>query len=337
MNTFEIILLTILVIFVCVIFISSVFVFKRRKKNIKPKKDILKNLETNIEELQKQKEELQIELIKIQTETNSELKARRQKIDETIALLEEKKKIAERSVEDTILNKQQIIDTRLKAYYEKKLQEYDEKTTEDKFKLLDYIQEDYDYEINKYKNQLAAIKQELTEQEAKRNAINEQLRRQKEIEEAENYHRICLSDSDKNDIQYLLSIAPNIRNQQLLYKMIWSEYIQKPFNTMLRNVLGATEPKNVIYIITNIKTKEVYIGKTKAEVSKRWTEHIKSSLSIGTLSSARIHDALFKHWDEFSFDILERVPDNADLNAREKYYIDFYKSNVYGYNIKAGG
>ena len=159
MNTFEIILLTILVIFVCVIFISSVFVFKRRKKNIKPKKDILKNLETNIEELQKQKEELQIELIKIQTETNSELKARRQKIDETIALLEEKKKIAERSVEDTILNKQQIIDTRLKAYYEKKLQEYDEKTTEDKFKLLDYIQEDYDYEINKYKNQLAAIKQ----------------------------------------------------------------------------------------------------------------------------------------------------------------------------------
>lgn len=337
MNTFEIILLISLFICICIIFGINIIALNRRKKQVKPKQDILKNLEATIEGLQKQKEELQVELIKIQTETNSELKARRQKIDETIALLEEKKKIVELSVEDTILNKQQIIDTRLKAYYEKKLQEYDEKTTEDKFKILDYIQEDYDYEINKYKNQLAAIKQELMEQEAKRNAINEQLRRQKEIEEAENYHRICLSDSDKNDIQYLLSIAPNIRNQQLLYKLIWSEYIQKPFNTMLRNVLGATEPKNVIYIITNIKTKENYIGKTKAEVSKRWTEHIKSSLSIGTLSSARIHDALFKHWDEFSFNILERVPDNADLNAREKYYIDFYKSNVYGYNIKAGG
>lgn len=334
---FEIILLTSLLIFVCIIFISSICVIKWHNKKIKPKYNTLSKLETNIEELQKQKEELQIELVKIQTETNSELKARRQKIDETIALLEEKKKLVERSVEDTISNKQQIIDTRLKAYYEKKLQEYDEKTTEDKFKLLDYVQEDYDYEINKYENQLAAIKQELAEQEAKRNAINEQLRRQKEIEEAENYHRICLTDSDKSDIQYLLSIAPNIRNQQLLYKMIWSEYIQKPFNTMLRNVLGATEPKNVIYIITNTKTKEVYIGKTKAEVSKRWTEHIKSSLSIGTLSSARIHDALFNHWDEFTFDVLERVPNDADLNAREKYYIDFYKSNIYGYNIKAGG
>ena len=58
MNTFEIILLTILLIFICIIFVGSIFVFKRRKKNIKPKQDILKNLETNIEELQKQKEEL---------------------------------------------------------------------------------------------------------------------------------------------------------------------------------------------------------------------------------------------------------------------------------------
>lgn len=105
---------------------------------------------------------------------------------------------------------------------------------------------------------------------------------------------------------------------------------------MLKNILGATEPKNVIYSITNLKTNEIYIGKTKAEVSKRWTEHIKTSLNIGTIKSAKIHESLYNHWDEFAFSIIEKVPENQSLSEREKFYIDFYKSNIYGYNLKGG-
>ena len=90
-------------------------------------------------------------------------------------------------------------------------------------------------------------------------------------------------------------------------------------------------------MIQNIKTKEIYIGKTKAEVSKRWTEHIKTSLNIGTISRTLIHKALFNDWDNYSFAILEEVSADANLNDREKYYIDFYQTNVYGYNIKSGG
>jgi group I intron endonuclease len=93
---------------------------------------------------------------------------------------------------------------------------------------------------------------------------------------------------------------------------------------MLKNVTGGKEIKCVIYKITNINTQEIYIGKTKADVTKRWTEHIKTSLNIGTVARSKIHDALFSNWDNFSFEVLERVEDETQLSSREKFYISFY-------------
>ena len=106
---------------------------------------------------------------------------------------------------------------------------------------------------------------------------------------------------------------------------------------MLKNVTGGKEIKCVIYKITNTNTQEIYIGKTKADVTKRWTEHIKTSLNIGTVARSKIHDALFRHWDEFTFEILEEVSYESKLSQREKYYINFYQSNIYGYNMNSGG
>ena len=105
---------------------------------------------------------------------------------------------------------------------------------------------------------------------------------------------------------------------------------------MLKKIFGSKIPKNVIYCIENIKLHKKYIGKTSAEVSKRWTEHIKSSLSIGGIKHQNIHDALFEHWDEFTFSIMEEVVDNK-LSEREKYYINFFETDKFGYNQKGGG
>ena len=185
--------------------------------------------------------------------------------------------------------------------------------------------------------QIETLTKEIAEYSAKQAAINEAIMRQRALEEQQDFYRICLTPEAKSDINYLISIIPNLKNPTTLYKLIWSEYIQKQFNQMLKNVLGATDPRNVIYSITNLKTNEIYIGKTKAEVSKRWSEHIKSSLNIGTIKSAKIHEALYNHWDEFVFAIIEKVPPEENLSMREKFYIDFYQSNIYGYNLKSGG
>ena len=191
--------------------------------------------------------------------------------------------------------------------------------------------------IEQMGKQIEQLQEEINDYTAKQVAINEAIMRQRALEEQQDFCRICLTPEAKSDINYLISIIPNLKNPTTLYTLIWSEYIQKQFNQMLKNVLGATDPRNVIYSITNLKTNEIYIGKTKAEVSKRWSEHIKSSLNIGTIKSTKIHEALYNHWDEFVFAVVEKVPLEENLSMREKFYIDFYQSNIYGYNLKSGG
>lgn len=199
------------------------------------------------------------------------------------------------------------------------------------------LQELYETDKEEKEAELAYIKKELAEFQAKRAAINEQLRREEELANEQDFHRIILSNNDKEDIHYLLSIEQNIHNKELLHKLIWTEYIQRPFNTTLKNILGNKSPKNVIYCIENINNHKKYIGKTRGEYKDRQVNHLKASLSIGTISHQYIHDALFGHWDEFMFYILEEVQDANKLNEREKYYINFYETDKYGYNAKQGG
>ena len=142
-----------------------------------------------------------------------------------------------------------------------------------------------------YMTELTNITLELEEYQAKRAAINEQLRREEELANEQDFHRIVLSTNDKEDIHFLLSIEDNIHNKELLHKLIWTEYIQRPFNSTLKNILGNRNPKNVIYCIENINNHKKYIGKTRGEYKDRQINHLKASLGIGTISHQYIHDA----------------------------------------------
>ena len=180
------------------------------------------------------------------------------------------------------------------------------------------------------------IQNELEDFRTQREAINQAIALENSEEEEKLKHQISLSLQDKEDIKYLLSIEEKINNKQLLRKLIWSEYLQKPFNEMLKRLFLGNPPKNVIYCIENIHNHKKYIGKTSAEVSKRWTEHIKTSLEIGTIKSQNIHKALYGHWDEFTFSVIV-VSEKEKISADEKYYIKFFESDIYGYNMKSGG
>lgn len=184
--------------------------------------------------------------------------------------------------------------------------------------------------------EISAIKEELSDLRSKRAAINEEIRIQDEKENYNQIHSVNLTNNEKEDILFLLSLEDKIHNKQILYKLIWSQYLQPAYKTTFNNILGSRNPKNVIYCIENVKTNKKYIGKTSAEVSKRWTEHIKTSLNIGTIKSTKIHNALYKHWDDFIFYIITET-DKDKLSELEKYYINFYETDKYGYNIKSGG
>ena len=184
--------------------------------------------------------------------------------------------------------------------------------------------------------ELEEIKKELEEERNKRAAVNEELRKAEEKEKYNEIHSVQLTENEKEDIHFLLSLEDRLHNKQALYKLVWSTYLQQAYKNTFHNILGNRDPRNVIYCIENIETGKKYIGKTSAEVSKRWTEHIKTSLNIGTIKTTNIHKALYNHWDEFIFYILAET-EKDKLSEMEKYYISFYESDKYGYNIKAGG
>ena len=86
-----------------------------------------------------------------------------------------------------------------------------------------------------------------------------------------------------------------------------------------------------IYKITNLLSGETYIGQS-TDIEQRFREHIYHSESY---VDEKIHEIGVEN---FGFEVVELCEQNQ-LDLREDYYINFYKSNVpgYGYNIVRGG
>lgn len=188
--------------------------------------------------------------------------------------------------------------------------------------------------IDKATEELTKILQELEVERSKRAAINEEIRRQKEVEEQQDFYRIQLDPNDKDDVEILRSVAPRLRHPEAINKVIWTGYYQKPLAELRKRLLVNGDISGV-YKITRLKTNEIYIGQTTS-IDKRWQEHVKSALGVGTLASSQLHRVMATDGAEnFTFEILEEVPKDK-LRERESYYIDFYDSKTYGLNSVTG-
>ena len=92
-----------------------------------------------------------------------------------------------------------------------------------------------------------------------------------------------------------------------------------------------------IYCIENINTHKKYIGQSQ-NIHKRWLDH-KWALNNNVHDNSYLQKAWNKYGEEnFSFIVIEECM-AEDLNDREIYYIDFFKSfdRGYGYNLRGGG
>ena len=188
--------------------------------------------------------------------------------------------------------------------------------------------------INNLEEQINKVQNELEEERTKRAAINEEIRRQREVEEQQDFYRIQLDPNDKDDVEILRSVAPRLRHPEAINKVIWTGYYQKPLAELRKRLLPNGDVSGV-YKITRLKTNEIYIGQTTS-VDKRWQEHVKSALGVGTLASSQLHRVMASDGCEnFTFELLEVVPKDK-LRERESYYIDFYDSKTYGLNSVTG-
>ena len=178
------------------------------------------------------------------------------------------------------------------------------------------------------------VRSDLDKIKATRTAAIEAARREKDIENNLTFYCLDISDADKTDIAKLEALKPSLNKPRVLSRLIWQTWFQKPLKALSANVVGATDVTG-IYKITNIKTKECYIGQAM-HIKDRWAEHAKCGLGIDTPAGNKLYKAIqeFGLWN-FSFEVLEICPQNQ-LNEKEKYYIDLYSSYDYGYNSTRG-
>lgn len=100
-----------------------------------------------------------------------------------------------------------------------------------------------------------------------------------------------------------------------------------------------------VYQLFNTLNGKIYIGKSSSD-RVRFKEHLKvakGGKKIYESSFSLIHKALQKYNECIEFSIIQQFECEEETLAAEKYWIEFFKSNVskygneFGYNLTAGG
>ena len=188
--------------------------------------------------------------------------------------------------------------------------------------------------IEEKQQQIQEIDKKLSELNAKQCAAIKAAQRKEELKLDLNKYRVNISNMDLLEINRLREIAPYFRNPRAIYKIIWESYYRNLTTELINRVVGVS-PKTGVYKITNINNEKVYIGQA-ADVSNRWKDHIKAGLGIDTpnnkLYAAMMEDGV----ENFTFELLEECK-REELNNRETYWIEYYQSQDWGYNMTKGG
>lgn len=341
----------ILNIIICIInlliFLSFIIFYKKIKRKIKNKIE---------EKLKKETLNLEKNYIKKENELNEKIKRKEEEVNNSLELTtkileqEEEKRNLIISQESEIINKE-LENYRIKKnneietefiFLNQNLQKEYDAAKENFQKYLEetkIVLEKYNEQINKDKenkaNELNILIKELEDYQKRRDVVNENIRREKEIREKENFYKINISNNDIEDIQLLKTVEPNLKNKEALNKLIYEVFIKKPTTEMIKRVLNGGSPSG-IYKITFIPTGEAYIGKS-SNINKRWIEHIKSAYGLGTIAHSSFHTRMAKEgvWN-FTFELLEKI-EKERLGEREKYWIEFYQTKEFGLNERSGG
>lgn len=182
-------------------------------------------------------------------------------------------------------------------------------------------------------NCLEELKSTVQQFSATVHAINEANASAEKAAADKDFYRICLSAEVKADVALLQKTKSMLNNYILIDKLIYDCYIAKPLLEMTRRVLNGEKPCGV-YKITNINTNKIYIGQS-TDIANRWSGHIKSAFGLDGVADSIFQRALKADGiDNFTFEVIEKC-DKSELRERERFWIGFYESNIYGYNMRS--
>ena len=160
--------------------------------------------------------------------------------------------------------------------------------------------------------------------------------RQYEMEKQERlFYTIQLPEEFHEDIEFLLTtVAAKVQHPDIISKLVWAEYVKNYLIDTCKRVDIREEPG--IYKLTSLVNGKSYIGKS-TNVKRRIQDHFKSVVGIQSIADQAVHHAILKEgfWN-WTIEVITYC-DKEQLNELERYYIDFFKTQDYGYNRNAGG
>lgn len=319
--------------FICIIFILIAIIISiisyNKIKNIHKINDLIDGKNN---QLQLKNSQLISENSKLESENMS---LRRVRND----ILEDKEKemqqlnIIRQEVQETVTAQKQLAEEALTNYFDSLDKDYSEKEKEYENHILS-LYSNYDTIHEELLKQMVKVKIDLEKIEKTRAAAIEAQLKEKEIKEQLSFYCLSANESDLADIKVLERMKSQLNKPRILSMLIWSTYWQKPMTALCNNILG-TSIVTGIYKITNQETGECYIGQA-ADVAKRWKDHAKCGLGIDTPAGNKLYKAIQEYgiWN-FSWELLEQC-NRVDLDEKERYYIQLYKSYEFGYNSNKG-
>lgn len=303
-------------------FITSLFFYKKALTNRYAAEDILQKVEAIKIMKNKQQEEYLANLKQECSDLSDRfliLSSQVEKAEEQVLKLSN---IEQEKLEKEISKNKEIFNHAVEEYINNITRAYDkvEKDFDDKIKGLEEEKQTAEKELENLKKSLSA-------------GVEAQLR-EREKSEALNFYKLAISDNEMRDIATLEDLKLSFKQPEVLSKLIWSTFFQKQTTDLCNRILG-TNKKTGIYKLTNINTEQSYIGQS-VDIATRWKAHIKCGLGIDAPPINRLYKAMQKEgvWN-FTFELLEECPKDL-LNQKEKFWIELYQTNSFGYNSTAG-
>ena len=237
--------------------------------------------------------------------TNLEIPKRQEELD---IALKEKQQYYEKLLQDTI-NQCAAQDEAIKEASETKWRE-----------AIDTITE--------YNNSIAAAKEKFE-------SIERTLRTYDAEQQAKLFYTIQLPEEYYEDIEFLLTtVAAKVQHPDIISKLVWQEYVKPNLENTFKRIEIKSEPG--IYKLTSLLNGKCYVGKS-TNVKNRITDHFKSVVGITSIADQAVHHAIRKEgfWN-WTIEIITYC-EKEQLSDLEKYYIEFFKAQEFGYNKNSGG
>ena len=294
--------------------------FHLASDNLQSAQNTLSNIQEKTEyekcKLEECKKDLQAALDVYQDITDNKLK----EIDTSI---EEQRLKRQEELEQALADKQ--------AYYNKLLED-----TINQCNLQDEtIKEASETKWREAMEQIEQYNKSIADAKERFESIERSLRQYDAEQQAKLFYTIQLPEEFQEDIEFLLTtVAAKIQHPDIISKLVWQEYVKPNIENTFKRIEIKSEPG--IYKLTSLINGKCYIGKS-VDVKKRVADHFKSVVGIKSIADQAVHHAILKEgfWN-WQIEIITYC-DKDKLNELEKYYIEFFKAQEFGYNKTGGG